>query len=433
MRDIVGHHLGNEGEITALDWEILALLPPTAVTWLPNYGWHSQPIGADELRRILRINPYCHFIPRPYVDPGRFGDREHPNYDFVPAWLEEVKRLMDELCEYVPMGQRHMQIFNEQNMPRWSQWEGFGPRESDIRQFNEVFCFCYDVLKAHNPTFNIGFTPLTPGNHDAHFKGDPQGEHYYMHGPEVATDDLALKGIHRNAAIASCLCRDALMRADEYYAHIYVRPMFGLTAQQVVYELWGGQRYLAYASYFPKPMDIWITECGVTHDGTAIAVEALLDWVTLLASDPMVRGLTFWILGEHWHGLWYKDGRPHPVVYGLRDLIATLPELPAVDASYERYMGDLMQRHVIPVNLEAWFHKYARDEGLGERISPEIHTPSKFTLSQVFYTEPDDMQHVVCALVEEAIEEGQKRLVPLDRRGNRTSWRGATWHFDRPN
>lgn len=346
MRDIVGFHLGNEGPITETDWEILRTLPPVAVTWLPDYGWHSQPIGSDDLKRILEISPGCHFIPRPYLAPGRFGDRQHPTYDFIPAWLEELKRLMDELAPHIPEGQRHLHPFNEENMPRFSQWEGFGTRESDIKKFNEVFLFCYDVLKAHNPTFKIGWSPLTPGNFDVHFTGDVEHRHYYMHGPEAAVNDLALKGVRRQAAIVSGLCYESLMKADEYYAHVYVRPQFGLTAREVVFMMWGGQRYVEMAEYFPKPMDVWITECGVTTDGTTIAIPALLDWVELLSNDPMVKGVTFWILGTHWHGLWYKDGRPHPAVYALRDML-NLDEPPPED--FIRRLMALAESSVIPM------------------------------------------------------------------------------------
>lgn len=308
----VGWHLGNVHPISGGDWSVISAVPPASITFIC-----GEAIGGDQIREILKISPQCHIFMRAYYPPS---DREQ---DFL-NYLHGLKALIAPgNWEIIPEGQRHLQIFNEQNMPHTApvghptdQWEGFGPSVEAMERFNRWFCIAYDELKAVNPTWKIGFSPLTPGNRDAYFRTDPENVPYYMHGLEASKENPSPEEIR--AAIRSGPCYEALMRADEYLAHIYVIN----DAEHQMYELWAGLRFVQYAKFFPKPMDIWIMENGI--GGQA---QNWVRWFKLLDNYPEVKGTGIWILGH----IIRSDG--HPVVQALRNYVNSLPPAPTADFS----------------------------------------------------------------------------------------------------
>ena len=286
----IGWHLGNARAMKRGDWGVLDAVPPVSVVFLT-----GEAIGRDQVKRMLRINSNCHFFLRPYYKPS---DSEAS----FRGYLEGVKAMIAPgSWEVIPEEQRHLQIFNEQNMPHTApvghptdQWEGFGPSEEAMKRFNRWFCIAYDELKAVNPAWRIGFTPLTPGNRDAYFRTDPVGATYYMHGPEASFGDPCDEGAVNPsdaqiaAAIKSGPCYEALERADEYLAHVYVIN----DAEHQMHELWAGLRFVQYAKFFPKPMDVWITELGIGGDASN-----WVRWFELLDDYPEVKGTGIWRLG----------------------------------------------------------------------------------------------------------------------------------------
>jgi len=291
---LVGWHLGNVTPMSALDWQIIQTVPPVAVTFLADDG-----VSPDDIKRIQQYAPDCHFIMRVYLAPGDLGDKNAPNYGAViPAYIKRCKQKMDAYAKVIPAGRRHLQIFNEPNMPRWSQWEGFGDTEGDMRAFDLAFRTTYTALKAHDSSWRIGFTPLTPGNRDAWFDSDPTGVPYYMHGPEAAKAGATAADI--KAAIKSGPCYQSLLLADEYYAHSYCK-------KEEVSQPWGGLRYQRYEVFLPKPMDVWITECLVMEGVTVVSGDGLVAWYGEIGKDPAVKGTSLWILGEH-NGHAWRDG-----------------------------------------------------------------------------------------------------------------------------
>lgn len=306
----VGWHLGNAHPMGGGDWSVVQAVPPASVTFLS-----GEAIGGNEIRRILQISPQCHIFVRPYYPPS---DKEQ---DFL-NYLKGLKALIAPgNWDMIPEGQRHLQIFNEQNMPHTApvghptdQWEGFGPSVEAMRRFNRWFCTAYDELKAVNPTWKIGFSPLTPGNRDAWFRTDPENVPYYMHGPEAAHENPTPEEIR--AAIRSGPCLEALKRADEYLAHIYVLN----EAEQQMLEIWAGLRFVQYAKFFPKPMDIWITENGIGGHS-----QNWVRWFQLLDNYPEVKGTCIWILGH----IIRSDGDPS--VKALRPYVNSLPPAPTAD------------------------------------------------------------------------------------------------------
>lgn len=315
---IVGWHMGNVREATDVDWQILQAVPPSSLCFLSRERFARAGGGrVPDLERVLAINPRCHMHVRPYLDPNTLGDRERPNYGApIDRYIDDCRATMDELSSHIPAGQKHLRIYNEQNMPRWSQWEGFGERLTDMQRFNEVWLRTYDALKRHDPSWLIGWTPLTPGNRDVWFAGDPTG-HYYLHGPAGCVGNPTAEQIAE--AIRTGPCRESLMRADEFCAHVYIHE-----AADAFQAPWWGLRFTRYQRYFPKPMDIWITECGFPsrphfHSWAGLA---LVGWYDQLRSHPAVKGTCQWMLGN-WQGeaMWETDGRPRAEVQVLADYI----------------------------------------------------------------------------------------------------------------
>jgi PKD repeat protein len=292
------------------DWGVIRAVPPASITFISGEG-----ISGGDIGRILEISPQCHIFMRPYYPPS---DREQ---DFR-NYLNGLKDLIAPgNWEFIPEGQRHLQIFNEQNMPHTApvghptdQWEGFGPSVEAMERFNRWFCTAYDELKAVNPTWKIGFSPLTPGNRDAFFRTDPENVPYYMHGPEAAKENPTPQEIR--AAIKSGPCLEALKRADEYMAHIYVIN----DAEHQMFELWAGLRFVQYARFFPKPMDIWITENGIGGDE-----RNWVRWFELLDKYPEVKGTCIWILGH------IIRSAGDPQVKELKKYVRSLPPAPTAD------------------------------------------------------------------------------------------------------
>jgi hypothetical protein len=353
MAHKVGWHIGNAMSFGAGQKSVLQAVPPACVTFIAGEGYTPE-----HMKWTLELNPGCHFIFRPYFLPND-NPTAYQNY------LDSVASLIDQaVWDLIPERQRHLQIFNEQNMPRWSQWEGFGDTVDDMARFNDWFCRGYEQLKMVNPTFKIGWTPLTPGNRDAWFKTDPMNVPYYMHGPEAAKpnpsdNDIAL-------AISSGPCYDSLMLADEYYAHIYVLN----DASNQIFQPWGGLRFVQYAKFFPKPMDIWIPENGI-----GLPVHNWKLWYDLLDKHQTVKGTSIWILGHTIR----SDG--DPIVKFLRDYMRGKPEPPPEpepeppivdpDEIEQRVREKAWDTVGVPYNPEAAFPVYARLEGLGSPLAGE--------------------------------------------------------------
>ena len=388
---IVGWHLGNEGPITANDWQIMLRCPPGNVVLMPSYGPSRQAITPDDGRRILDISPRCHFLLRPYLPPSMVTNNELGRY------YDECKRVIDEWSPVIPEGQRHFILFNEQNMPRWAeQYEGFGAMPDDMHRFNDAFCAGYQQLKAHNPTWLFGFSPLTIGNRDAYFWSDPEGVPYYMHGPTGA-QLLSSAAMYEQAAIEGP-CYPALMLADEYYAHCYIHH-----AEDAYLSGIYGLRFRRYAYFSPKHVDVWITEGGYPsreHMTPAWTGPALLGWMDKLVANSHItwtvdgekhpkmtlRGVALWILGDHWGSMWVENGRPRAMV---DDLAKWQQDQEPADI---QRLGDAMQAHVIPQNREAAFYVYGNDRGW-QPISGEVDIDGQ--RCQAWYTPGDDMQHIV--------------------------------------
>ena len=355
MAHKVGWHLNNTQAVSGGDWGVLNAVPPSAVLNLPG---GATP---EDIQRVLEISPDCHVFIRPYFVPS---DNDWQREKYIRA----VETMVQEghWQRVIPEGQRHLQIFNEQNMPHTApvghptdQWEGFGPTEDAMKAFNNWFVQGYERIKAIDPSWKVGYTPLTIGNRDVYFLGDTENVPYYMHGPEAARPNPSKAQIE--AAIQSGPCYQALMLADEYCAHIYCTD----NPEVAMYEPWYGLRFAEYARFFPKPMDIWITETGMGGPAHAWGM-----WFDLLNTYPTVKGTCIWILGQ------IIRSTGDPAVKYLREYIKgePIPEPepepeppPDVDPDeVEQEVRNAAWASVgVPYNPDAAFPTYARLEGLG--------------------------------------------------------------------
>ena len=342
---LVGLHLNNIARVNQGGWNVLDAIKPTAVLNLPGGA------SVEDIARILTINPDCHVFIRPYYVPH---DDEASKEDYI---TKVVSMIRGGAWNIIPEGQRHLQLFNEQNMPRHSQYEGFGVNLKDMILFDRWFCIGYDRIKQVDPTWKIGWTPLTPGNRDVFFPGaaaqntaqmfretihyrhvdpgyaamgihskeierlrlnamsrmapcDTENVPYYMHGLEAAKLHPTQDEIRR--AVENGPCYQSLMKADEYLAHIYcMSPEHQIAAD------WAGLRFVMYARFFPKPMDVWIMECGIGGEPHWI-----VGWYTILQSYPDVKGTGIWKLGAEIGGI-------NPQIAALRTYMLNLPPAPA--------------------------------------------------------------------------------------------------------
>lgn len=356
MNHKVGWHLGNTVPISGNSWKILGKVPPAAITFIT-----GEKISSDHMKRILDISPGCHFIYRPYFAPS---DKAWHYQSYIDAVCSMLDADNASYWEFVPEPQRHLQLWNEQNMPRWSQWEGFGDTVEDMRRFNDWFCKGYRQVKEINPTFKVGFTPLTPGNRDAYFRTDPENVPYYMHGPEAAKENPTPQEIQ--TSIVKGPCYEALSLADEYLAHIYVIN----DAANQIYRLCYGLRFVQYAKFFPKPMDIWIPENGIGGSASNWAL-----WYQLLNQYPEVRGTSIWRLefevrdpgSDMVQALkrWVETPQPEP------DPEPEPPKPEPFDPS-ELIRQRAWTRFNISYNPDAALLAYARAHDLGTPLSDEL-------------------------------------------------------------
>jgi len=330
---LIGWHLGNGSPPTDVDWRILEAVPPRCVVFLPDEG--TQP---EHLQRLLGIAPQCHVIMRPYYVPG----------SDLQAYIDQCRRAMDHYWPVVPAAQRHLQLFNEPNMPVWAQWEGFGDQLNDMRRFDEWFVAAYSQCKRQDPATAIGWTPLTPGNRDVWFTGDAVG-HYYLHGPSGCAESLT--EAQRQQAVAEGPCQASIALADEFYAHVYVHE--GRDAYEAS---WLGLRFERYRRFLPTGKPLWITEAGFPSRAAwpDWGDAALIDWLNMIR-DRDVQGVALWILGDkpQWGAPWYEGSAPRSLVWTLAQWQQSAP----IDV--EAVIGEAAQAHILPLNPAAAFERAA--------------------------------------------------------------------------
>lgn len=370
-----GVHLGNEGGVTEADWKFIRLIGDAMsfVTFLPE---PNSNVTKDDITKILSLSPSCIFNVRPYLDPRQLGDssviRSYSTYEpGMLSYLDFCKRTLDNWSRYIPEGHRILQVFNEPNMPRWSNWEGFGSETIDMKPFNDWFCWLVERLRSHNPTWRYGFSPLTPGNRDAWFTGDPVGVPYFLHGPGGTRENLTDEECQQ--AMKSGPCYDAVMMSDVFLCHVYIhedesayrRPYLGL-------------RFQRYAKFLPQGMPIFISEAGYPsrqHLDQPWSGISLLRWLDLLEADSRVEGISLWILGDHWGRMWENSGEVRSEGYAFARWLqenCTSEVIPVLgEGLEERHRNRLWNAVGVDYNPDAALTKRAKTLKLGIPMGQE--------------------------------------------------------------
>jgi hypothetical protein len=378
-RRVVGVHLGNGCPMSQGDRRVIELLHPGCVVFLPDYGIDRQQVSPADIAWIHSVVPDCHFVVRPYCPP-EMASTAAGCRQYVDAVLEILPQWMG----VIPSGQLHVQLWNEQNMPRGSGWEGFGDQESDMQRFDAVFCDAHQRIKTRHPSVRVGWTPLTVGHRDCWFTGDPTGA-YYLHGATGCRGSETLTAAQWNQARREGPCYDSLALADELYAHVYFHDRDGATG------LWShsayGRRFERMRYWWPdKPM--WITEYGYPNlhfIEQAGAGQNLVAHATHLNERaPYVGGATLWILGDNplWGGaMYHRNGQPISAVGDLAALhgIEAPPKAPTPPAMSEDEIGafvsDLLQEHVLPLNPAAALYKAAKLRNAALTVASDERRP----------------------------------------------------------
>jgi len=320
---IAGFHACNNLPMTGRDRDIIRMTDAGAVTFLTGMG---QKFSVDDVKWVRSINDGCHFFLREYLDPNRIGDKRNRStwdYDALYDYFDDCKHTLEKYSVVIPRGQLHFQLFNEPNMPTWAQWEGFGRLPGDMMRFNEWFVRGVRSLRTSFPDVRFGLTPLTPGNRDVWFKGDTVRVSYYLHGARAADAPLDQRDIEIGRE--TCLCKEAIDIADEYYFHVYIHK-----DQEPIDSPAYGLRHETYMRFLPKK-PFWLLECGYPNATMWRGNERLLNWFKLLDTrEVRPDGVTFWILGEKkdWGNVFSPGGVIRPFVYDLKKYLNEREEAP---------------------------------------------------------------------------------------------------------
>jgi hypothetical protein len=347
---------------------------------LPNYAVNGQPIEPQQVAQMLEIVPDCHIILRPYIPPSMAGND-------ADCW-RYIHAVNDMLVHYtfVPTGQLHLQLWNEQNMPRWSaEWEGFGSDTADMIRFNTWFMRGFETIKARHPRVKIGWSPLTIGNRDLWFPGDPTYNHY-LHGGTGCKEPWALTYAEWDQGRRSSPCYDSLSMADELYAHVYISDRDGHK------DLWRneayGLRYERMQFWWPEKM-MWIKEWGHINRNflQAAGSTQTLGWHAQHIRDySSVQGTGLWIGGNNpqWGGRMYTAQNTQ----GLAKLNEVGPP-PPTDP-----LGDWIQQFVVPLNPETAIAKSAAARNIGLLPASDEKQNGDYIVQTWRSAQDDSIQHI---------------------------------------
>lgn len=350
----LGWHLCNEKAISSSDWQLMEILRPDMIVFLPSSTLSPQKVQKKDIERILAMSPNADIFLRPYVPPTMLKTRE----EFLP-YIDDLCNVALEWMNVIPDGQRHLQIFNEPNQPNGV--EGFGETIECMHRFSHWFVEAYQRVKRTDRNIKIGFTPLTPGNRDAWFKGDPVGQ-YYMHGVAGCKETLSPAEIF--SSIYSGPCAEALNICDEYYAHVYVHAQHGMASVDAAVNKALGLRHERYRMFFPRDIPLWITECGIPSASyrSADSMVGILKWVDNLKN---VNGAALWILGNYkqWGDIWSSE----------KDTVRELAAKQVTTPCLEETLFGMADEHCLSSNPDAALEKGGRVRGFYP-VSNELRT-----------------------------------------------------------
>lgn len=279
---LVGINGRNEHTFTAADYNVIRTAKIEHIKMM-------TVVEVPVFRELKKTNPDLDIVTRLYDD--RINKGGHPS---PQQFAERMIPLMKNLQPYC----LKFEVHNEPN--HLDRIEGWGKEEADARDFNAWFLQVYDLLKAQCPWASLGF----PG--------------------------LAVPNNHRDLEWLD-ICRDAVNRADWLGAHCYWQtpPNDPTNANNHLADFWG-LRFKSYHQKYPDKI-IELTEVGNSNVQGGFPTEEKMfarqytEYLTELFKYPYLNSAAFFILSSpdpQWEGFswWARDGRPHEVVFAVRDM-----------------------------------------------------------------------------------------------------------------
>lgn len=303
-----GLHFSNACGITDADLDIVRRWSPLSLLEAMD---NVVPDSLGRLRQAWELAGHCEVVLRRYYVP-----REGNANTWGAHALETAAFARRVIQAGIPARFLIAKPFNEPNMPRWGQWEGFGPKPEDQERYNQAVLIFVRQFKNELPEVRTGGPHLTVGNRDVKFPNDPPG-YYYYHGPDLRAD--------------SSICHEALQAFDVHFVHCY-----GLDSGQYR-DRAHGLRFLAYEKYLPD-VPIYNVESGCAinsprpwHENT-LRGEETVEYLRLLGDHyPQVKGIAFFIGGDRmWDAFRHSNdatpGSHRPVVKMVEEALRADPE-----------------------------------------------------------------------------------------------------------
>jgi hypothetical protein len=296
-----GLHFHNGCQITAADLDCIKRWAPLSLLLAMEGVVESQ---AETLRDAWELAGRPPLVLRRYYEPREGG----PNVWGAHA-IESVELARKCMSVGITLDKIMLKPFNEPNMPRWAQWEGFGDQPDDIARYNEALLTFLEMARRELPDVRIGGPHLTVGNRDVRFPNDPEAVYYY-HG--------------KDGKFESSPCHEALRALDVHFVHCY-----GMAPGQYA-DRAHGLRFLEYEKYL-QGKDIYIVEgayginSGQAPDQNTLRGQETAAYLQLLGDKyPQVKGVALWIAGDPaagWFAFCHSNGpnpeSHRPVVYAV--------------------------------------------------------------------------------------------------------------------
>lgn len=265
-RKKVGIHLDNWYDIDNETWDILRKWDPASFVVMPN-------VPDAQLGPLAVLYPHATIVARkPY-------DWQHSDRNNVADYANGLAELVARIVQFFPENQVVWQAFNEPNMPRGSQYEGFGQFELDMIAYERAWFTCYDVLKEAFPLARAGWGALTIGNMDVRHPEAGPDEKFYME-----------------------VCQASIKKADVLLCHVYNEDGEWEKSNSI----WYGRRFELYQRYLPTEkadMPIIISECSMGDKIDELRGLSTVNWLqNVVLPAANVESVCLWIGNRRGNG-----------------------------------------------------------------------------------------------------------------------------------
>lgn len=283
---------------------------PTILVLMDNFKDEEGFVRCVEHLKRLGVLPkiiYRCYYPPAAPTPGVLGA-------YISKAIEKLGRLLRYavMRELYDAGLLHIKLFNETNIGS----EGFAKGFDGLTAANDAFLTVRAKVKEAFPKVIAGSIANTPGNADAHFRGDRTNVAYWYHGKLAADVDVLKRILEEipifvaqglNYVIPSDLRTvvnekspmDEMFRmSDAIYYHVYAQNTDQVSGSL---KTWYAQRHLVYQYFLQKyrGKKHYIPEFDAGYDEGLDARGRLVVYChrTYFDPSPYVDGVCLW-----WNG-----------------------------------------------------------------------------------------------------------------------------------